>query len=116
MKSIIISGIAILILFTTVISGSLALSEELSRLYGAVDAATTSEEYREAEALFQKYKKLYALAIGDTRLVEISYSFDEVICFTEFGTEDEAKAAKSRLLSHIEFERRLSKFCIDAVL
>ena len=115
MKSIIISGASILLLFALVITGSLFLSFDLRTLRDEIEASDTLEEYKTAHEHFRKREKLYALAVGDAKLTEIRYSFDELITFSEFGTEDEAMAAKSRLVSYIECERRLSGFGIEAL-
>ena len=115
MKSIIISGVAILLLFAAVITGSLILSFDLGALGEEIKASVTVEEYKAAREHFREREKLYALAVGDAKLTEIRYSFDEVITFTEFGTEDEAMAAKNRLLSYVECERRLSGFGLEAL-
>lgn len=115
MKSIIISGISILLLFSLVITGTLSLSRDLGRLGEAIEGAETVEEYQRVRDEFARREKLYALLVGDARLTEIRYSFEELITFAQFGTEDEAMAAKSRLVSYIECERRLSGFGIEAL-
>ena len=115
MKSVIISGAAILLLFASVITGSLSLSHNLRRVGEAIDRADSVEEYQRIRDDFIHREKLYALLVGDTRLTEIRYTFDEIITFTQCGTEDEAAAAKSRLVAYIECERRLSGFGIEAL-
>ena len=108
MKYIVTSGLAILLsialvaLFTGVTTGI------LDDLITAVEDASTKEEFENIAKEFEQRRGFLSLTLPDSTLSEIEYSILEVIDFLSHNTEDEAKAAKSRLISKIREPRRLS--------
>jgi len=115
MKSIIFSGVAIAIVCALVFIGSALTGMKLLGLEESLRAASTEEEYRAIEEEFLSCENFLSLSVGDLELAEMRYSFSELIAFMERGSDDEAAAAKSRLLCYIEHERRLSGFGFEAI-
>ncbi len=115
MKSIFLSGLALLAVCALVFTGSLISAMQLSGLEESLKSASSVSEYKEAEERFLSMEKFLALSIGDLELTEIRFSFTELVAFAECESEDEASAAKNRLLCYLEHERRLSGFGLDAI-
>ncbi|MBQ7363412.1 MAG: hypothetical protein IJW48_03060 [Clostridia bacterium] len=115
MKSILFSGLAILAVSAVVFIGSGISAMKLAELEEALHSATDVSDYKEIEARFLDMENYLSLSIGDLELTEIRYSFTELIAFAECGSDDEAEAAKSRLLCYLEHERRLSGFGPGAI-
>ena len=115
MKSIIISSIALCLCFAFVAGSAIATGKILDNLIASTEEAVSSEDYEKIINDFRRSEKFLFLTLQDSTLFEIEYSLFEVKDFLSHGTEDEASAAKSRLLSKMEEPRRLSGFNIKSV-
>lgn len=108
MKSIIFSLLSLLLLIAFVITSATVTHSLLDKLSSEVEDAMNAEEYENIKKEFEKMERFLSLTLSDNTLCEIEYSILEVRDYLEHGSEDEADAAKSRLLSKIKESRRLS--------
>ena len=110
MKSIILSSLSILlsVLFVTV--SAFGTGRALDSLLLKIGEAEDAEDYDKLREELERQEKYLSLTLADSTLSEIEYSILEVRDYLLFGSEDEAMAAKSRLISKIRAPRRLSGF------
>ena len=108
MKSVIISSIAMLFLLAFVISSALITHRILVDVGNDVESAESYIDYERISEAFERSERFLSLTLSDNTLCEIEYSILEIRDYLKHGSEDEANAAKSRLLSKIREARRLS--------
>ena len=115
MKSIIISSAALVLCFTFVSLSAAYTGRILDDLIESINHAATPDDYEDIIKEFRRADRFLMLTLHDSTLFEIEYSILEVKDFLEYGSEDEATAAKSRLISKIREPRRLSGFNMNSV-
>lgn len=107
-KGIIIPAVIIAATITFVTASSIASCYMLTTLSDELAAADSTDDYRALSKRFEKYEIYLSFAIGDNALSDIRMLMYELIAYAEAESDDETAAAKNRLYSRLEEQRRLS--------
>ena len=121
MKSIIVSGILIIVITVFAFTSSILVSSYLDRLTDSIN------QYRDFEteqatiiyrALYDDYKRRevwLCMVIDDESLMKIEEDFTDVIAQAEVQGDSEVEISINRLTCHLKQIRRLSGFNIKSV-
>ena len=114
-KNIIISAAALTAIFFTVTVNSVICTNIFKKLCDKVQEAQSLEDYGKLEDEIKKHEFYLSFTIGNASLAEIRYCTAELYAYAKENNSEEAEAAKSRLYSRLDEQRRLSGFNFSSI-
>ena len=114
-KNITISAIVMILTFLAVTANSIVCTNIFNALCESVQNANGIDDYKELQEELERRELYLSITIGNNALAELRYGAAELYTYANEGSHDEEEAAKSRLYSRLDEQRRLAGFTFSSI-